>query len=74
MKLQLILLSFLFSCISADYYEDLELPFEATAKDIKKAYRKLSLKYHPGMSNGWWLVMAGWLRMTLTCHYHALIF
>ena len=30
-----------------DYYKVLGLPNTATQDDIKKAYRKLSLKYHP---------------------------
>ena len=30
-----------------DYYEILELPKNATESDIKKAYRKLALKWHP---------------------------
>lgn len=30
-----------------DYYKILSVPKSATAAEIKKAYRKLSLKYHP---------------------------
>jgi len=30
-----------------DYYETLEAAKEASAEDIKKAYRKLAMKYHP---------------------------
>jgi len=30
-----------------DYYESLGVPRDATVKQIKKAYRELSLKYHP---------------------------
>ena len=30
-----------------DYYKALELPRSATEADIKKAYRKLALKWHP---------------------------
>lgn len=32
-----------------DPYEVLELEKEATADDVKKAYRKLALKHHPGL-------------------------
>jgi DnaJ family protein C protein 9 len=32
-----------------DPYEVLGLEAEATADDVKKAYRKLALKHHPGM-------------------------
>jgi len=30
-----------------DHYEVLGVPEDAEDKDIKKAYRKLALKYHP---------------------------
>ena len=30
-----------------NHYEVLEVPFGASAKDIKKQYHKLALKYHP---------------------------
>jgi DnaJ-class molecular chaperone len=30
-----------------DFYEELDLDFSASEKDIKTAFRKLSLKYHP---------------------------
>lgn len=30
-----------------DYYKILEVPRDATEKDIKKAYRKLALIWHP---------------------------
>ena len=47
-----LLLLFLFAIVLADdninYYEVLGLKKDATANDIKKAYRKLSVKYHPG--------------------------
>lgn len=32
---------------AADYYKILEVSKSASAAEIKKAYRKLSLKYHP---------------------------
>jgi len=30
-----------------DYYKILDIPRTATPEDIKKAYRKQALKYHP---------------------------
>ncbi|XP_005096253.1 dnaJ homolog subfamily B member 9 [Aplysia californica] len=35
------------ACGAQDYYEVLGLKKDASAKDIKKAFRKLALKYHP---------------------------
>ena len=31
-----------------DFYKTLDVSREASDRDIKKAYRKLALKYHPG--------------------------
>ena len=43
-----ILLTFALSVVAAvDYYKVLNVPRTASAADIKRAYRKLSLKYHP---------------------------
>ena len=30
-----------------DYYKILEIDKEASSEDIKRSYRRLSLKYHP---------------------------
>ena len=36
----------------ADYYSTLAAPREATADDLKKAYRKLAMQYHPDRNPG----------------------
>ena len=50
LSLAALVLAALLAAASAhtDYYESLGLPSDADDAAIKKAYRKLSLKYHPG--------------------------
>lgn len=45
----LVILAILALALAAakDYYKILNVPRSASAADIKRAYRKLSLKYHP---------------------------
>lgn len=43
-----VLLCLVLAVASRDYYDLLNVPKHAAESQIKRAYRKLALKYHPG--------------------------
>lgn len=50
--LLLLLLAFLQAVFATNYYEVLGVAADANDAAIKKAYRKLSMKYHPDKNQG----------------------
>src|SRR3989338_7370552 len=53
-SLVLVLLCILFigSCLAVDYYEILHVPKNAAQDQIKRAFKKLTMKYHPDRYKG----------------------
>lgn len=51
----LILINSLVLICSQDFYQILEVNREVDEQTLKKAFRKLSLKYHPDRNKGKWI-------------------
>ena len=51
MKNNLTLTEIILEVMGRDFYKILDVARDASDRDIKKAYRKLALKYHPGNSS-----------------------
>ena len=47
MKAHILLILFISLVLAKDYYEVLGLSRDASQADIKKAFKKLSIKWHP---------------------------
>ena len=51
-RLLILILASLIVVVAESYYDLLEVPRHATKSEIKKSWRKLSMKYHPDKNPG----------------------